>query len=156
MHGYVITCLVKCAMKLFVNSKTSTVCRDIDWKIGTQWSILLSDINLIIVEFKSWIIITLSKEAFRMMTPSDGNIFRVTGPLCGKFTGHRWIPPTKVSDAELWCFFDLCQNKRLSKQSRRRWFEAPSHSFWRHCNGLVFVLFHHVAGMEISLCFTAV
>ena len=25
-------------------------------------------------------------------------------PLCGEFTGHRWIP--KVSDAELWCF--LC------------------------------------------------
>ena len=22
--------------------------------------------------------------------------------LCGEFTGHRWIPLTKVSDAELW------------------------------------------------------
>ena len=22
----------------------------------------------------------------------------------GKFTGHRWIPLTKASDAELWCF----------------------------------------------------
>ena len=22
----------------------------------------------------------------------------------GEFTGHRWIPPTKGSDAELWCF----------------------------------------------------
>ena len=32
------------------------------------------------------------------------NIFRVTGPLCGEFTGHRWIPRTKASDAELWCF----------------------------------------------------
>ena len=30
--------------------------------------------------------------------------FRVTGPLCGEFTGHRWIPFTKASDAELWCF----------------------------------------------------
>ena len=29
---------------------------------------------------------------------------RVTGPLCGEFTGHRWIPHTKASDAELWCF----------------------------------------------------
>ena len=27
-----------------------------------------------------------------MMTSSNGNIFRVTGPLCGEFTGHRWIP----------------------------------------------------------------
>ena len=25
-------------------------------------------------------------------------------PLCGEFTGHRWIPRTKASDAELWCF----------------------------------------------------
>ena len=24
--------------------------------------------------------------------------------LCGEFTGHRWIPRTKASDAELWCF----------------------------------------------------
>ena len=26
--------------------------------------------------------------------------FRVTGPLCGEFTGYRWIPLTKASDAE--------------------------------------------------------
>ena len=39
-----------------------------------------------------------------MMTSSNGNIFRVTGPLCGEFTGHRWIPRTKASDAELWSF----------------------------------------------------
>ena len=39
-----------------------------------------------------------------MMTSSNGNIFRVTGHLCGEFTGLRWIPRTKASDAELWCF----------------------------------------------------
>ena len=39
-----------------------------------------------------------------MMTSSNGNIFRVTGHLCGKFTGPRWISRTKASDAELWCF----------------------------------------------------
>ena len=39
-----------------------------------------------------------------MMTSSNGNISRVTGPLCGEFTGHRWIPLTKASDAELWSF----------------------------------------------------
>ena len=40
-----------------------------------------------------------------MMTSSSENIFRVTGPhLCGEFTGHRWIPLTKASDAEFWCF----------------------------------------------------
>ena len=38
----------------------------------------------------------------------NGNIYRVTGPLCGEFTGHRWIPLTKASDAELWCFLWSC------------------------------------------------
>ena len=38
------------------------------------------------------------------MTLSNGNIFCVTGFLWGEFTGHRWIPPTKASDGELWCF----------------------------------------------------
>ena len=41
---------------------------------------------------------------YDMMTSSKGNIFRVTGPLCKEFTGHRWIPHTKASHAELWCF----------------------------------------------------
>ena len=40
-----------------------------------------------------------------MMTSSNGSIFRVTGHLCGEFTGPRWNHRTKASDAELWCFF---------------------------------------------------
>ena len=43
-----------------------------------------------------------------LMTSSNGNIFRVTGHLCGEFTGHRWIPRTKASDAELWFFSLIC------------------------------------------------
>ena len=39
-----------------------------------------------------------------MVTSYIGNIFRLTGPLCREFTGHQWIPRTKASDAELWCF----------------------------------------------------
>ena len=39
-----------------------------------------------------------------LMTSSNGNIFRVTGHLCWEFSGPRWIPRTKASDAELWCF----------------------------------------------------
>ena len=42
--------------------------------------------------------------AYSMMTSSNGNIFRVTGHLCGEFTGPRCIPCTKASDSELWCF----------------------------------------------------
>ena len=36
-----------------------------------------------------------------VMTSSNGNIFRVIDPLWGEFTGLRWIPRTKASDAEL-------------------------------------------------------
>ena len=39
-----------------------------------------------------------------MMTSSNGNIFRVTGHLCGEFTAHRCIHCTTASDAELWYF----------------------------------------------------
>ena len=39
-----------------------------------------------------------------MMMSWNGNILRVTGPLCGEFTGHRWILLTKANDAELWFF----------------------------------------------------
>ena len=42
--------------------------------------------------------------AFTLMTSSNGNIFRVTGPLWGESTGHRWIPLTKASATELWYF----------------------------------------------------
>ena len=40
-----------------------------------------------------------------MITSSNGNIFRVTGPLCGEFTCHRWMLLTQASDAELWWVF---------------------------------------------------
>ena len=33
-------------------------------------------------------------------------------------------------------FFDLHLNKRLCKQSRRRWFETPSRSLLHYCNGM--------------------
>ena len=39
-----------------------------------------------------------------MMTSSNGIIFCASGPLCGEFSGHWWIPLTNASDAELWCF----------------------------------------------------
>ena len=42
--------------------------------------------------------------SFPMVTSSNGNNFRATGLLCREFTGHRWIPLTKASEAALWCF----------------------------------------------------
>ena len=40
-----------------------------------------------------------------MVMSSNGNIFRVTGPLCGESSGHWWIPLIKLSDAERLCYF---------------------------------------------------
>ena len=50
------------------------------------------------------VLILQTQYSQHMMTSSNGNITRVTGHLCGEFTGHRWIPRTKDSDAELWWF----------------------------------------------------
>ena len=69
-----------------------------------------------------------------MMTSSKGSIFRATGPLCGEFTDHRWIPHTKASDAELWCFLWSVREWKPSKQSWGWWFDTPSRSLWCHCN----------------------
>ena len=57
-----------------------------------------------------------------MMTSSNGNIFRVTGPLWGESTGgfHSQRPVARSFDV----FFDLRLNKRLSKQLWGRWFET--------------------------------
>ena len=60
--------------------------------------------------------------------------------LCGEFAGHRWIPHTKASDTELWCFFDMRLNQQLSKQWSRCWFKMPSRSLWRYCNACNIVI----------------
>ena len=64
------------------------------------------DITHIFVDYPHWIPTVEHGSYFEliMMTSSNGNIFRVTSPLCGEFTGHRWIPCTKASNAELWFF----------------------------------------------------
>ena len=54
----------------------------------------------------------------------------VNSPVIGEFPSQRTVAWSFV-------FSDLRLNKRLSKQSRRRWFETPSPSIWRHCNGYI-------------------
>ena len=49
-------------------------------------------------------------------------------PVTGEFPSQR--PVTRSFDVS----FDLRLNKQLSKPSRRRWFETPPRSLWRHCN----------------------
>ena len=67
------------------------------------------------------------------MTPSNGNIFRVSGHLCvtSEFPSQR--PVTRRFDV----FFDLRLNKQLSKQSLGWWFETLSRPLWRHSNDIL-------------------
>ena len=69
-----------------------------------------------------------------MMTSSNGNIFRVTGPLCGEFTGPGEFPTQRPVTRSFDVFFDQHPNKRLSKRTWGWWFETLSRSLWRHCN----------------------
>ena len=68
------------------------------------------------------------------MTSSNGNIFRVTGPLCGEFTGPGEFPAQRPVTRSFDVFFDLRLNKQLSKQPWGWWFETPLWSLWRQCN----------------------
>ena len=102
------------------------ICLKIYWLHGERYSysIFITVIALFLVwqKFKifsdriigyysnCWLIFRLSgshlilKHGGVIMTSSNGKIFCVTGPLWGEVTVHRWIPFTKASDAELWCF----------------------------------------------------
>ena len=68
------------------------------------------------------------------MTSSNENIFRVTGPLCGEFTGPGEFPTQRPVTRSFDAIFDMCLNKRLSKQPWGWWFGMPSWSLWRHGN----------------------
>ena len=61
-----------------------------------------------------------------MMTSSNGNIFCVTGPFCGEYTGHRWIPLKGQRLGALMFSLICALNKRLSKQ-RWCWWRNRAH-----------------------------
>ena len=75
-------------------------------------------------------------EAIVIMTSLNGNIIRVTGPLCGEFTGPGEFPAQRPVARNFDVFFDQRPNKRLSKQPWGWWFKTPSWSLRRQCNVL--------------------
>ena len=93
------------------------------------------------VEYILWILLTTYMKAPDcMMTSSNGNIFRLTGPLCGEFTGPGEFPSQRPVTRNFDVFFDLRLNKRLSKQSWGWWFETPSRPLWRHRNVIALLM----------------
>ena len=75
-----------------------------------------------------------------IMASSNGNIFHVTGPLCGEFTGPGEFPTQRPVTQSFDVFFDMCLNKWLSKQPWGWWFETPSWSLWRQCNEIALLM----------------
>ena len=70
-----------------------------------------------------------------MIASSNGNIFRVTGPLDVETTDHRWIPFTKANDVEL-CSFVSSSPEQTIKQTIETpvsWY-AITMSLRHHCN----------------------
>ena len=47
-------------------------------------------------------------------------------------------------------FFDLRLDKRLRKQSRRRWFETQWYPLWRHCNHVTAYRISHVQRFSLG------
>ena len=72
------------------------------------------------------------RNSFSMMTSSNGNIYRVTGHLCGEVTGE--LPAQRPVMRSFDILFDLRLNERLSKQSWSWWFKTPWHPSWRYSN----------------------
>ena len=60
----------------------------------------------------------------------------VIGPLWGESTGHRWIPLTKASDAELSCFlWSTPEQTGWANNRDAGYLKKPSRSLWHHCSG---------------------
>ena len=69
---------------------------------------------------------------FQMCQFHQMELFFVLLVLC---KGNSLVTGRSLSQKpvkQTFVFFDLRLNKRLSKQSRCRWFETPSLSLWRH------------------------
>ena len=113
----------------------------------TVWSVTLKYIHWIIsVPYRRDY--TFCKHFCRkkyMMTSSNGNIFRVTGHLCGEFTGPGEFSTQRPVTRSFDVYFDLRPNKWLSKQSWGWWFETLSCSLWRHRNEIPGYYFQHTS-----------
>ena len=88
-----------------------------------------------------------------MMTSWNGNIYRVTGHLCGDFTGPGEFPAQRPVTRIFEVFFDLRLNKRLSKQSWGWWFETPSRPLWRHSNTMMPREYWRLGNLSVNTMF---
>ena len=69
---------------------------------------------------------------YSMMTSSNGTFSALLAICAGNSPVPGEFPPQMASNVELWCFFDLRPNTRLSKHWWGWWFEQLSSPLWRH------------------------
>ena len=109
--------ILKCWMQFWMHNTSSP------WKMCIYFLCdIKPSIDGILIYYQDRVAVAFS---WCIMTSSNGNNFRLTGPLWGESTGPRWIPLTKASGEEFWCFLCSASDKRLNTQSRRRGFETP-------------------------------
>ena len=83
-----------------------------------------------------WLMMTDPGKKDCIMTSSNGNT-SASRALCeGNPSVTDGFPSQRPVVRSFDVFFDLRLNKRLGKQSRRRWVETTLSSLWRHCNGM--------------------
>ena len=111
VHHFIAACEFKLEIRTRLNSVLTSVTLTVDlWLWPFAWASLSSmvitpeNFMMIVKAYVCTIETMVGPVCIRdrhcMMTSSNGDIFRVTGPLCGEW----WIPLTKSSDTELWCF----------------------------------------------------
>ena len=123
---------------MYVGTRVPTGFRAVREVVRYLWSWIISPYSPVITVYsRTWRCVIVSCLLYYIlsqciMSPSNGNIFRVTDLLYGESIGQRWIPLKRPVTWSFDVFFDLRLNKRLSKQSWSWWFETPSCSLWRH------------------------
>ena len=90
----------------------------------------------------------------------DDVIFRVTAHLCGNSPVTGEFPTQRPVTRSVDVFFDLCLNKRLSKQSWGWRFVTLWRELWRHRNestksNVILFWFHRVAATNLLPSITA-
>ena len=85
--------------------------------------------------------------AFLMMTSSNGNIFRVTGLLCGKFTGtgefHAERPVIRSFISLICAWINSWVNTSAAgdlRRNRAHYDVTQSRPLWRHCNMMYYLV----------------
>ena len=141
-HLIALPFMLGCGVRVIRSASKCVAFLSLKWRVkggprlvdmpGAQWSAALG-CHSGITSWSSWPGFWTSPIkyfhyfCFITLHTMTSSTFSALLPLCGgESPGHRWIPLTGASDAELWrflfCFFDLRLNKRLSKQWRRRLF----------------------------------